>query len=272
MKNMKILVIIILIAISCKENKIEVINDELEYLQIEMLNPPIGDSVIIGHTFSVDMQDLIKELNEQHNETLIMLKAEYTLFVDIDGRVNKIKPRIKSSITKIEPSQLILSNIQQLTDFLIEYFGKISLPIGYKDGQKVKYQFNIQKVYYSNKDDNSVIMDRIKDVNTDEVKKSDLFLIDVDNKSEPIGGMQSIFKNIKYPEIAKRAGIQGKVLVRAYIDEKGNVVDVKILKSAHEALDSAAVSAVLKTKFKPGMLNGKTVKTQVAIPIVFTLK
>lgn len=272
MRNMKILVIIILIALSCKENKIEVINDELEYFQIETLNPPIGDSVIIGHTFSVDMQNLIKKLNEQHNETLIMLKVEYTLFVDMDGRVNKIKPRTKSSVTKLEPSQLILSNIQQLTDFLVEYFRKISLPIGYKDGQKVKYQFNIQKVYYSNKDDDSIIMDRIKDVNTDEVKKSDLFLIDVDYKSEPIGGIQSIIQNIKYPEIAKRAGIQGKVLVRAYIDEKGNVVDVKILKSAHEALDSAAVNAVLKTKFKPGMLRGETVKTQVAIPIVFTLK
>lgn len=272
MKNMKILVIIILIALSCKESKIEVINDELEYFQIEMLDTPISDSVIVSKTFSGEMQNFIKNLNDQHNETLIMLKAEYTLFIDLDGRVDKIKPRIRSSETRLEPSQLILSNIQQLTDFLVEYFRKNSLPIGYKDGQKVKYQFNIQKVYYSNKEDDSIIMDQLNDVNKDEVKKSDLFLLDVDYKSEPVGGIQSIFRNIKYPEIAKRAGIQGKVLVRAYINEKGNVVNVKIIKSAHEALDSAAVNAVLKTKFKPGMLHGKPVKTQVAIPIVFTLK
>ncbi|MDQ7817839.1 MAG: energy transducer TonB [Melioribacteraceae bacterium] len=272
MKNMIIIVIIILVALSCKENKIEVVNNELEYYQIEELNPTISKSDIIGNLFTTEIKNFIKNLNKQYKETLIMLKAEYNLFVDMDGRVEKIKPLTKSSVTRIEPSQIILSNIKELTDYLVEFFGKTSLPIGYKDGKKVKYIFSFHNAFYINKDDGSIAMDTLKDINADEIKKSDLFLIDVENKPGPIGGMQSIFRNVKYPEIAKRAGVQGKVLVRAYIDEKGDIVKAEIIKGAHEALDSAAINAVLKTKFNPGIHHGKAVKTQVAIPIVFALK
>ena len=112
MKNMTIIVIIILVVLSCKENKIEVVNDELEYCQIEELNPPISKSDIFGKLFTAEIKNFIKSLNEQHEETLIMLKAEYNLFIDMDGRVEKIKPLKKSSVTRIEPSQIILSNIQ----------------------------------------------------------------------------------------------------------------------------------------------------------------
>ena len=45
---------------------------------------------------------------------------------------------------------------------------------------------------------------------------------DVDSLPLPIGGMEAIQKNIRYPEIAKRAGIEGTVLILAEIDELGN--------------------------------------------------
>ena len=47
---------------------------------------------------------------------------------------------------------------------------------------------------------------------------------------EPIGGMFAIQEKIKYPEIAKRAGIEGKVIIQAFIDENGNVVQAKVIK------------------------------------------
>ncbi|MFA7420686.1 MAG: energy transducer TonB [Melioribacteraceae bacterium] len=76
----------------------------------------------------------------------------------------------------------------------------------------------------------------------------------------------------EYPQVAKLAGIEGKVYVEALISEKGNVVNTKILKSEHESLIMAAVDAIVKTKFSPGISkDNKKVQTWVVIPISFKL-
>lgn len=76
----------------------------------------------------------------------------------------------------------------------------------------------------------------------------------------------------EYPQVAKLAGIQGKVFVEALISENGDVVQTKILKSEHETLEWAALEAVKKTKFVPGVSKvGKKVKSTVVIPIAFKL-
>ena len=76
----------------------------------------------------------------------------------------------------------------------------------------------------------------------------------------------------EYPQVAKLAGIQGKVYVEAMISEKGDVVSTKILKSDHETLEGAALEAVKRTKFAPGVSKeGKKVKASVVIPMAFKL-
>ena len=47
---------------------------------------------------------------------------------------------------------------------------------------------------------------------------------------EPIGGLYAIQSKIKYPEEAKRNGVEGKVFIQAFIDETGNVVEAKVIK------------------------------------------
>jgi len=88
----------------------------------------------------------------------------------------------------------------------------------------------------------------------------------------PVGGLYSIQSKIKYPEIAKRAGIEGKVFIQVFIDEDGNVVEAKVIKGIGAGCDAAALDAVKQTKFTPGKQNGKPVKVQVSIPIVFKLQ
>ena len=88
---------------------------------------------------------------------------------------------------------------------------------------------------------------------------------------EPIGGIAEIQKKIEYPEIAKRAGLEGKVYVRAYVDENGNVTKAEVVKGLGGGCDEAALDAILKTKFSPGTQRGKPIKVQVTIPIIFKL-
>lgn len=89
---------------------------------------------------------------------------------------------------------------------------------------------------------------------------------------EPIGGMAAIMKNLAYPESAKEAGIQGKVYVKAVIDEKGDVISAEVIKSLNNDCDKSAVSAIQKTKFSVGMDKGKPVRTEIVIPIYFRLQ
>ena len=97
------------------------------------------------------------------------------------------------------------------------------------------------------------------------------YYIAVEYMPNPIGGIQAIQSNLIYPVSAKEQGIEGKVYILAYIDENGVVEKTKIIKEPGYGMGDAAADAVKKTKFIPGKLYGKTVKVEIAIPIVFKL-
>ena len=97
------------------------------------------------------------------------------------------------------------------------------------------------------------------------------FFVAVEEMPQPIGGIQGIQKKIIYPEIAKRAGVQGRVYVKAFVDESGAVQKAEVIKGIGAGCDEAAVDAVMKTRFKPGKQRGKPVRVQVSIPILFKL-
>lgn len=99
-----------------------------------------------------------------------------------------------------------------------------------------------------------------------------VFFVAVEETPEPIGGIEAIQKKIVYPEIAKRAGVQGRVFIKAFVNEVGDVVKAEVIKGIGAGCDEAAVQAVMQTKFKPGKQRGKAVRVQVSIPIVFKLQ
>jgi len=104
------------------------------------------------------------------------------------------------------------------------------------------------------------------------IETEEPFILFSEEMPEPIGGIQAIQQKIVYPEIAKRAGVEGKVYVLAFVDENGDVRDAKIIKGIGAGCDEAALDAVKKTKFKPGKQRGKPVRVQVSIPVVFKLQ
>ncbi len=88
----------------------------------------------------------------------------------------------------------------------------------------------------------------------------------------PIGGLEAIYKKIKYPSIAMQAGIEGKVYLLAFIDENGTVNDVKVLKGIGGGCDEEAAKAVKNTKFTPGSNKGTPVKVKFTLAITFKLR
>ena len=96
-----------------------------------------------------------------------------------------------------------------------------------------------------------------------------VYFVAVEEMPEPIGGLKSIQSKITYPDLARKAGIEGKVFILAYVDENGNVTKAEVVKGIGLGCDEAALDAVLSTKFKPGKQRGKPIKVKITIPITF---
>jgi len=75
-----------------------------------------------------------------------------------------------------------------------------------------------------------------------------------------------------YTEIARKARIQGVVIVQAIIDKQGRVTNVKVLKGLPMGLDQAAVESIKTWKFQPATLNGKPVDVYYNLTVNFTLQ
>jgi periplasmic protein TonB len=75
-----------------------------------------------------------------------------------------------------------------------------------------------------------------------------------------------------YPEAARKAGQTGVVVLRVSINERGRVSGVSLAKSSgHSLLDDRARTAVQRWIFRPARQNGKSVATQVDVPVRFSL-
>ncbi|MGH2567117.1 MAG: energy transducer TonB, partial [Bacteroidota bacterium] len=103
-------------------------------------------------------------------------------------------------------------------------------------------------------------------------EEEETYFVAVEDLPEPVGGIQGIQRLVVYPEIAKRAGVEGTVFVEAFVDETGNVTKTQLVKGIGAGCDEAAMAAIQKTKFKPGKQRGKAVKVRMSIPIRFRLQ
>ena len=77
----------------------------------------------------------------------------------------------------------------------------------------------------------------------------------------------------KYPKIAQKAGIEGQVILEIIINEKGRVIDAKVLHVTQKGFDfeKNALEAVKKLYFEPFIKEGEAIKVKVIYPIQFVL-
>jgi TonB family protein len=79
-------------------------------------------------------------------------------------------------------------------------------------------------------------------------------------------------KNMKYPPIARKNNITGRVIVAFVVEKNGDLSDIKVIRSIGGGCDEEAVR-VLKTapSWKPGIQNGRPVRVAYTMPIFFQL-
>jgi protein TonB len=76
----------------------------------------------------------------------------------------------------------------------------------------------------------------------------------------------------RYTEPARRAGVQGTVVVEAIIDEQGRATDVRILRGLPMGLDRAAVEAIQQVTFKPAMMGNRAVRVYFTLTVNFAIQ
>lgn len=108
-----------------------------------------------------------------------------------------------------------------------------------------------------------------------EEKAEEIFTI-VEQQPSPVGGMAAFYKyvgdNLKYPEMASRMNIQGRVFVQFVIEKDGSITDVQVVKGIGAGCDEEAVRVVSQAPaWEPGKQRGRPVRVRMILPIVFRL-
>lgn len=110
----------------------------------------------------------------------------------------------------------------------------------------------------------------------EEAEEAQIFMV-VESMPEFPGGEPALYRflaeNIKYPQMAKESGIQGRVFVTFVVEKDGSVTDVRVLRGIGGGCDEEAIRVVRNMpKWAPGKQRGKSVRVQYNLPVKFTLQ
>jgi len=128
-------------------------------------------------------------------------------------------------------------------------------------------------------DQNTEVEEYIAPVKQDDeesAEEAQIFMV-VESMPEFPGGEAALYKflgeNIKYPQMAKESGIQGRVFVTFVVERNGSVTDVRVLRGIGGGCDEEAVRVVQNMpSWTPGKQRGKAVRVQYNLPVKFTLQ
>jgi protein TonB len=104
-----------------------------------------------------------------------------------------------------------------------------------------------------------------------EEEEEEIFVV-VEQAPELIGGLEGLQSRIVYPEIALKAGIEGRVILQFVIDRNGNVNNPVVVRGIGGGCDEEALRAIRTSKFTPGLQRGRPVSVRYSLPVTFKFK
>jgi TonB family protein len=89
----------------------------------------------------------------------------------------------------------------------------------------------------------------------------------------PVEVMPRVVRSVTpvYPEVALRAGLEGTVHVKIWVDREGKPREVSVVKSDMDVFNDAAVAAAKQILFTPAYMNGGPVSVWVTMPFRFRM-
>ena len=96
----------------------------------------------------------------------------------------------------------------------------------------------------------------------------------LDQMPEFPGGMEALNtylrNNIRYPQEAQKAGIQGRVIIQFIVSKDGSITDAEVVESVDPQLDAEGLRLIKNMpRWKPGMRKGQSIRVKQTLPIRF---
>ena len=96
----------------------------------------------------------------------------------------------------------------------------------------------------------------------------------LDQMPEFLGGMEALNtylrNNIRYPQEAQKAGIQGRVIIQFIVSKDGSITDAEVVESVDPQLDAEGLRLIKNMpRWKPGMRKGQAIRVKQTLPIRF---
>jgi len=273
MKKIILILFAIVLLFACEEkHKIEIIeNYDIQYYSKEnVANPAFPKDSTLESRLNDKIVELIKSISEKNGKNIPGLFPYWRLYINKNGTVDYVKDLGRPyNLNPYNSKEVAFgeSVIKELLPEIAQW--KFTPPILFDE--YVKSYIDIQGTFAYQAGGKIKVLKPIKF----NKKGNDFanYYVSVNEKMpKPIGGIRAIQEGIRYPEIAKRAGIEGRVYVKAYIDSTGIVTKAEIIRGIGVGCDEAAMVAIKNVKFKPGIHDGKPVNVQVTVPIMFKLQ
>lgn len=93
-----------------------------------------------------------------------------------------------------------------------------------------------------------------------------------DEPPMPVGGFNAVKRNVRYPDVAQRAGLEGTVVLNLRILANGSIGEIRIIQSVMSAMDKAAEDAVRSVQWTPAKQRDEPVAVWYVVPIEFKLR
>lgn len=246
------------------------------YLLRTLYNKHLSVAIIIGtiaFTLAVASPIIYAALKPKEDikkqQTMVI---DYTLLAEppsIDKKQEVVQvdapPPLKSTIKFLPPIIKPDDQVQEEEIPTVEQLQEVEAGTETREGQAGGVDYSLMEV-------NEPTAEIVKEP---EPVKEEVFTYVEEMPSFPGGNealMTFLVQNIQYPEIAKRAGVEGRVFVSVVVKSNGQIGDAQVVKGIGAGCDEEALRVVkMMPKWAPGKQNGNSVTVRVSIPILFKL-
>ena len=178
--------------------------------------------------------------------------------------LEEIQTAPPKDLTALEPEPVAKEKAQEQTIKTQEELEQIKSPVS-STGDTAKFVYGTTTTKVEEKTIEKTEKKEDKEVKKDVYKEFEV------EKPPVCVNLAQVRASMQYPEIAREAGVSGKVIAKVIVGPDGNVISIRII-SGPEVFHSEVKEKAMDLQFTPGLQNGKPVKVEVTVPFNFQLK